>query len=297
MGDMRENLQKCMTKRNFKSFKDLAIAADISPTHLSYVMSGKRNPSPELLDKLAAILNVSVDRLTGKAAINIIEGQIESLGISLEQLADKANVPLKFLENLDEIVPEESDYVHITSIAEALNISPGILRAAFARQEAPNFDGPTRSAREDFGDYFPSPANNLEQNVTSDIDFVKLPVVGKISCGNGTYAYSEIEGYEPTPKDWLNGGEYFYTRACGDSMIGARIHDGDLVLIRRQPDVEDGEIAAIQFEDRIYLKRVFKRNGAVILQSENSAYPPQIISNKPGECFIVGKLKKVIINM
>ncbi|CUH95914.1 hypothetical protein P22_2000 [Propionispora sp. 2/2-37] len=288
---------KAIRKSRKITQQELAFRSKMSRSYLADVENDRYNPSLTTLEKISEALNVSVDRLAGEAAISIIEDRLEELGLSLEQLSEKAKVPLRFLEQLDEIVPEESDYAHITSIAEALKISPGVLRAAFARQESPSFDGPTRSAREDFTDYLPTPANNLEQNITTDIDFVKLPIVGKISCGNGTYAYSEIEGYEPTPKDWLNGGEYFYTRACGDSMIGARIQDGDLVLIRRQPDVEDGEIAAIQFEDRIYLKRVFKRNGAVILQSENSAYPPQIISNKPGECFIVGKLKKVIINM
>ena len=80
-------------------------------------------------------------------------------------------------------------------------------------------------------------------------------------------------------------------------MINARIYDGDLVLIRKQPDVEDGEIAAIVVDDRILLKRVYKRSGSIILQSENNLYPPQIVnSNNVNNCFIVGKLKKVVIN-
>ncbi|EIW19965.1 MULTISPECIES: LexA family protein [Pelosinus] len=128
-------------------------------------------------------------------------------------------------------------------------------------------------------------------------DLVSLPIVGKVSCGAGVLALDEIEGFEPTPKSWLNGGEYFYTRTQGDSMINARIHDGDLVLIRKQSDVNDGEIAAVVVDDRILLKRVYKRNGSIILQSENNLYPPQIYnSNNANNCFIVGKLKKVVIS-
>jgi repressor LexA len=120
-----------------------------------------------------------------------------------------------------------------------------------------------------------------------------LPIVGRISCGNGIIAYQDIEGYEPTPRTWLNGGKYFYLRANGDSMTGARINDGDLLLIRQQEDVEDGEIAAVYVEGEAKLKRVFKRDGNLILQSENAKYPPQII--KSGDVKIIGKLKKLVV--
>ena len=56
---------------------------------------------------------------------------------------------------------------------------------------------------------------------------IMLPIVGRICCGNGTLAFEEIEGYEPTPKEWLKSGDYFYLRAKGDSMIGARICNGE----------------------------------------------------------------------
>lgn len=130
-----------------------------------------------------------------------------------------------------------------------------------------------------------------------DIPTINLPIVGKISCGSGVLAFDEITGYEPTPKSWLNGGEYFYSRAHGDSMINARIFDGDLVLIRKQPDVEDGEIAAVLINGDVYLKRIYKRDNSIILQSENPAFPPQIVNPLNTECLIIGKLKKVIINI
>jgi len=143
------------------------------------------------------------------------------------------------------------------------------------------------------------PLGAIKSLITSVVpgNMVNLPIVGKISCGNGVLAYEDIEGYESTPTGWLNGGEYFYTRAKGNSMINARIYSGDLVLIRKQPDVEDGEIAAILIDEEIFLKRVYKRNGSVILQSENPEYPPIIADLKNHNCNIVGKLKKVIINM
>lgn len=125
--------------------------------------------------------------------------------------------------------------------------------------------------------------------------FRSIPIVGAISCGNGVVAYENIEGYEDIPQSWLNGGEYFILRAKGDSMINARIHEGDLLLIRRQEDVENGEIAAVLIEGEAVLKRVYKTDTALILQSENPKYEP-IVAGKQSNITILGKLKKVVLN-
>lgn len=124
---------------------------------------------------------------------------------------------------------------------------------------------------------------------------IEVPIVTSISCGNGKISFDEISGYEMTPKDWLNGGEYFYLYADGDSMTGARINNGDLVLMRKQDDVENGEIAAVVLNDQTYLKRVYKSDSTILLHSENSNYQP-IIVKKSDDFRIVGKLKKVVIN-
>lgn len=122
-----------------------------------------------------------------------------------------------------------------------------------------------------------------------------VPIVGSISCGNGVLVYGDIEGYEPVPDEWLNGGGYFCLRAKGDSMIGARIHDGDLLLIREQPEVENGEIAAVLINDEAVLKKVYRSDGQMVLQSENPNYPP--VLSPPVDARVVGKLKKIIINV
>ena len=129
------------------------------------------------------------------------------------------------------------------------------------------------------------------------IHFVKLPIVGTISCGNGVIAYEDIEDYEDVPRSWLDGGEYFFLRAKGDSMINARIMDGDLLLIRRQDDVENGDIAAVLIDGEAVLKRVYKTNDTIILQSENPMYKPIILNkNDMKDVRIIGKLKKVVLN-
>ncbi|WP_394606832.1 LexA family protein [Geobacillus thermoleovorans] len=139
--------------------------------------------------------------------------------------------------------------------------------------------------------------DKLEEKTIPIKRFAKLPIVGAISCGNGVIAYEDIQGYEEVPGSWLNGGEYFLLEAKGDSMIGARIMDGDLLLIRRQDDVDNGEIAAVLIDDEIVLKRVYKTDDTIILQSENPAYKPIVVRPEDAKNVrIIGKLKKVVLN-
>lgn len=97
----------------------------------------------------------------------------------------------------------------------------------------------------------------------------KLPLLGSIACGSPTFAEENFEGYitlpEPVKAD-------FALRARGDSMVGARIFDGDIVFIRRQPDVEDGEIAAVRIGDETTLKRIKHYPNRLILIPCNPIY-------------------------
>lgn len=80
--------------------------------------------------------------------------------------------------------------------------------------------------------------------------------------------------------------------ARGDSMINARIHNGDIVFIRRQPEVNNGEIAAVVIEDEATLKRVFyyKDENIISLNAENPAYKPMIYrAEELDTIFILGK--------
>lgn len=182
-------------------------------------------------------------------------------------------------------------------LGEALELGKTTISQWESAQKLPN-----AGSIEKIAHFFNVPKSTLfEEGNTQFSSYghvLNLPVVGKISCGNGVIAYEEIENYEPTPEEWADGGEYFYLIAQGDSMSGARIHNGDLLLIRRQEEVEDGEIAAVLVNEDVFLKRVYKQeDGSLILQSENPMYGP--IVAKPGEdCLVrvIGKLKKLIIN-
>ena len=103
----------------------------------------------------------------------------------------------------------------------------------------------------------------------------RIPILGEIACGQPIFAEEERVCYVET------GGELhadFCLRAKGDSMIGARIMDGDLVFIHQQPSVENGEIAAVIIDDTATLKRVYyyPNEQKLALNAENPQYPPLI---------------------
>ena len=115
----------------------------------------------------------------------------------------------------------------------------------------------------------------------------KVPLLGTIAAGIPIYAEENFDGYRESTEDVHAD---FCLKIKGDSMIGARINDGDIVFIRKQPDVENGEIAAVLIDGEATLKRVYKKNGSLVLQAENPKYAPIVCSAKTcDECIIMGK--------
>ena len=103
----------------------------------------------------------------------------------------------------------------------------------------------------------------------------RVPLLGTIAAGCPLFAEENIEEYIEI-NDSIRAD--FCLRVQGDSMIGARIYDGDLVFIRKQPDVADGGIAAVLVDDSATLKRVYKDRGAIRLHSENPKYRPMVFT-------------------
>lgn len=101
----------------------------------------------------------------------------------------------------------------------------------------------------------------------------RIPLLGKIACGSPITAEENIENYVDVPE--FTHADFALT-CQGDSMINARVMDGDIVYIRLQPEVENGEIAAVLIDGEATLKRVYYQKGKIILQPENNNYPPLI---------------------
>jgi repressor LexA len=262
-----DNIRKVMAAKGISS-KELANALGITPTHISYILTNRRRPSYDLLEKMASVLGVSVDRLTGDAASCIINARIEEAGTTLAEVAKKANVPLYWLERLDEFVPgrwndSEVMYAWITRVADVIGIPGSDLRAALARQEEPIAEPSTMSLE----DAFDLPASDIVTYATK-----KVPLLGSIAAGEPILACEEHDAYVEIDR---NMPVDFCLRVKGDSMIDARIHDGDLVFVKKQNYVDNGEIAVVMIDDEVTLKRFYQNNGGVILKPENSKYQPK----------------------
>ena len=117
----------------------------------------------------------------------------------------------------------------------------------------------------------------------------RFPMLGEIACGKPMMAYEDLESYVISGTD-LHAD--FCLRARGDSMIGARIMDGDIVFIRSADMVSNGEIAAVVIDNEATLKRVYyyPEEQKLILTPENPKYPPLVyIGNQLAEIRILGQ--------
>ncbi|MCS1383233.1 XRE family transcriptional regulator [Lysinibacillus sphaericus] len=118
---------------------------------------------------------------------------------------------------------------------------------------------------------------------------VKIPVLGKIACGDPITAEENLIGYRYESPDFLPSGKLIYLQAKGDSM-DPTIPNGSYVLIREQPDVENGEIAAVLVngDTEATLKRVKKQGDTVFLMPDNPRHDPYVVTaNNPAR--IIGK--------
>ena len=115
----------------------------------------------------------------------------------------------------------------------------------------------------------------------------KKPRLGTIACGEPILAEENIDGYDEVPTEI----KCDFTLLCkGDSMINARINDGDVVYIRQQPTVDNGEIAAVLIDNEATLKRFYSYEDKVVLQPENPQYSPLIYAGEEiNNIRIIGK--------
>jgi len=115
-----------------------------------------------------------------------------------------------------------------------------------------------------------------------------IPMLGEIAAGTPIYAEENAELLLCDDSIHCD----FALTVRGDSMIGARIYDGDIVFIRAQEDVDDGEIAAVVLDDEATLKRVYHMKNGLQLLSANPKYPPRVVTMD--ECNSIRILGKAV---
>ena len=107
-----------------------------------------------------------------------------------------------------------------------------------------------------------------------------VPLLGRIAAGSPILAEEHVEDVMPLPESLVGSGPLFMLEVRGDSMIEAGILDGDMVVVRSQPQAENGEIVACLVDrEEATVKRIEKRRGEVILHSENPEYEPMVFTS------------------
>ena len=126
-----------------------------------------------------------------------------------------------------------------------------------------------------------------ESKAETSIPVKKIRMLGSIACGTPIFCNEEYEYVLATGE---NAKADFCLTAKGDSMINARIADGDIVFIRQQNTVDNGEIAAVVIGDEATLKRVYRTSDGLMLVAENPAYQPMYFSGEDlNGTYILGK--------
>ena len=184
---------------------------------------------------------------------NRIRNRREELGLSQDELGKRLGYKSRSSINKIELDQRNLTQSKIKAIADALETTPSYIMG---------WDEPDQKFDEEKLKFF----DNL-----FPITVKKFPLLGNIACGKPIFADEHFEAY-------VEAGAYikadFCLRAKGDSMIGARIQDGDIVFIHKQEMVDDGEIAAVLIDDEATLKRVYydQENGILQLFAENPQY-------------------------
>ena len=190
---------------------------------------------------------------------NVIKIRRQELGYTLEELGKLVGVGKSTVRKWENGMIENMGRDKIAMLAKALNLSPMVLL--------------------DMEDFLP--AVDLKANFSDmhPITTQKIPVLGEIRCGEPTFAQEERLLYV------MVGAEVkadFALICRGDSMIDARINDGDIVFIRKQDIVNNGEIAAVIIDDEATLKRFYyyRDKNLIILKPANSAYEDIILTGE-----------------
>lgn len=198
----------------------------------------------------------------------ILEG---GSGLRIREAMDKKGVKQSELSKITGISPSSlSDYINgryeakqdkLYKIATALNVSPAWLMG------------------------YPVPMENIK-DPAREISATRVPVIGEIAAGVPIYAdhkYDYVQFNNIAKFD-------FCLIVKGDSMIDARINDGDIVFCKSQSEVENGEIAVVIIDDEATLKKFYKNNGIVQLIPANPKYAPMVFDAKSNKNIrVIGK--------
>lgn len=192
-----------------------------------------------------------------------------------------------------------------TQLADKLNVSKQtvsnwevgrkIPRMGYIEKLSQIFNVPKSQIIDGNADQVSTLPSNMEHHYRSNTTIVSIPLLGEIACGEPITAEENVEDHitHIYPAGQVPEGNLFDLRAKGDSM-DPTIPNGAIVTVREQPEVEDGQIAAVLVngDTEATLKRVKHINGMVVLQPDNDTFDPIILTkDHPGR--IIGRAIEV----
>ncbi len=180
-------------------------------------------------------------------------------GWSQQRLADELKLS-KSSVNMYERGEREPGFETMETIADLFNVDMNYL---YGHTDIKIADPIVRSKR-------PTIPPGFEPMPAMDV----VPLVGRIACGTPITAEENIEQMVCVPSRWHS----TFTLTCKGDSMEPRIHDGDLVAIRSQPEVENGEIAAVRIGEEATLKHVYLHENFIELRPENPAFNSIILS-------------------
>lgn len=183
--------------------------------------------------------------------------------------------------------------IELNLTQEQLGNLVGVNRAAINKWETGRVTNLKRETIKQLSEIFGiSPALLVEpdispENIIPMPTMRKIPLIGTIACGVSILASENHDGDVDVPEHIHAD---FALRCKGDSMINARIFDGDIAYIRQQDTIENGEIAAVLIDDEATLKRVRLYDDHIVLEPENPQFRPIVYWNEEmNDVHIIGK--------
>lgn len=312
---------KQLRKEKKMTIRQLEERSGVSNAYLSQIENGKRGiPTPDILMKIHEPLGVAYDELMERAGYISSDARSELIPETIQTMQSHSSALNELISNAAEIfigsvtdekgllkddykqllIKQSHEYFPTLSdeeIDRGIN-NPDLLTKIFDHftfEEKVIF---LNDIIKDFVERNIDPEEvftNSKIESQNSVPILKVPVLGNIAAGQPILATEHIEEWIEIPNMWnLKNEEAIVLKVKGDSMIGSRIFEGDKVVVKLQPTVENGEIAVVNINgDEATLKRVKKtENGQVILFPDNPKYEPTFVTNERAR--IIGKVIQVM---
>lgn len=177
----------------------------------------------------------------------------------------------KVLKTISDFIAENGYSPTAKEISEILHITQTSVFEQLSRLEKKRYITRQKGAARTIGIMAPEHEQSYKNEC---VKLVKVPVLGTIAAGIPIFADENMESEILVDESNIGKGRFFALRVRGDSMINAGINNGDLVIIKRQPLAENGDIIAALIDSDATLKRLSLNNGEVFLLPENEKYSP-----------------------